>query len=172
MSVVLVLLAGFVVVGWRRAANVNVGFNPEHLHFLSVDPVRDGHGGEQAGQLIDRVQTRLQTAPGVVTVSVAQTVPLALSGAERDAHLTGSADLADPIPAYDDGSVPLGRGAARIHDGYVRKDHSLRGGLASPQRRGEQRRDENQNSKPVGHVSSWFRHQTARARFSTASRFV
>ena len=92
VSVVLVLLTGFVVVGWRRAANVNVGFNPEHLYFLSVDPVRDGHAAEQAAQLIDRLRTRLQTAPGVVNVSVAQTVPLALSGAEL--VMTARTDLA------------------------------------------------------------------------------
>ena len=82
VSVVLVLLTGFVVVGWRRAANVNVGFNPEHLYFLSVDPVRDGSAAAQAAQLIDRLQTRLQSESGVVSVGVAQSVPLALSGAE------------------------------------------------------------------------------------------
>jgi predicted permease len=82
VSVVLILLTGFVVVGWWRAANVDLGFNPEQLYFLSVDPVRDGRSAEEAAELTERLQGRLQTVPGVVAVGVAQTVPLALSGAE------------------------------------------------------------------------------------------
>jgi len=98
VSVVLVLLTGFVVVGWRRAANVNVGFDPEHLYFLSVDPIRDGYDAAQTAQLVDRLQARLQTVPGVAAVGLAQTVPLALSGAEivmyaRTDLATGTASL-------------------------------------------------------------------------------
>jgi predicted permease len=82
VSVVLVLLTGFIVVGWNRAAAVNVGFDPEYLYFLNVDPVRDGHTAERTEQLIDGLLSRLRTTPGVVNVSIAQTVPLAMSGAE------------------------------------------------------------------------------------------
>ena len=130
VSVVLVLLTGFVVVGWRRAANVNVGFNPQHLYFLSVDPVRDGHAAEQAARVIDRLQTRLQTAPGVVTVSVAQTVPLALSGAElvmnvRTDLASGTASLgamrADRVGAgfFETIGIPILRGR-----GFTVADHT------------------------------------------------
>jgi putative ABC transport system permease protein len=129
VSVVLVLLTGFVVVGWRRAANVNVGFNPQHLYFLSVDPVRDGYAAEQAARVIDRLQTRLQTAPGVVTVSVAQTVPLALSGAElvmnaRTDLASGTASLgamrADRVGAgfFETIGIPILRGR-----GFTVADH-------------------------------------------------
>jgi predicted permease len=98
VSVVLVLLTGFVVVGWRRAANVNVGFDPEHLYFLSVDPVRDGYDAAHTERVIDRLQAQVRTAPGVAAVGLAQTVPLALSGAEvvmnaRTDLATGTASL-------------------------------------------------------------------------------
>jgi predicted permease len=82
VSVVLILLTGFVVVGWRRAASVNLGFDPEHLYFVSVDPVRDGFSREQTEQVIDRLQRRLRAAPAIASVSTAQTVPLAMSGAD------------------------------------------------------------------------------------------
>ena len=130
VSVVLVLLTGFVVVGWRRAANVNVGFNPEHLYFLSVDPVRDGRTAEQAAQVIDRLHTRLQTAPGVVAVSVAQTVPLALSGTElvlnaRTDLASGTASLGamrtDRVGAsfFETIGIPILRGR-----GFTAADHT------------------------------------------------
>ena len=129
MSVVLVLLTGFVVVGWRRAASVNVGFNPEQLYFLSVDPVRDGQTAEQAAQLIERLQTRLQTVHGVMAVGVAQTVPLALSGAElvmnvRSDLATGTASLgavrADRVGAgfLETIGIPILRGR-----GFTAADH-------------------------------------------------
>ena len=82
VSVVLILLTGFVVVGWRRAAAVDLGFNPVQLYFLSVDPIRDGFTPEQSGQMIDRLQQRLRTASWVASVSVVQTVPLAMSSAD------------------------------------------------------------------------------------------
>ena len=92
VSVVLILLTGFVVVGWRRAAAVDLGFDPAHLYFLSVDPIRDGFTPEQTGNLIDRLQERLRTTPGVVSVSVVQTVPLAMSSA--DLLINARTDLA------------------------------------------------------------------------------
>jgi predicted permease len=82
VSVVLILLTGFVVVGWRRAAAVDLGFNPAELYFLSVDPIRDGFTPVQTGQVIGRLQERLRTTPGVASVSVVQTVPLAMSSAD------------------------------------------------------------------------------------------
>ena len=92
MSVVLILLTGFVVVGWQRAAAVDLGFDPAQLYFLSVDPIRDGFTPDQTGNLIDRLQERLRTTPGVVSVSVVQTVPLAMSSA--DLLINARTDLA------------------------------------------------------------------------------
>ena len=49
----------------------------------------------------------------------------------RDAHLTGPADLGDPIAGHDDGPVPLGGGPAGIHDNHVRKGHDLQLGVGT-----------------------------------------
>jgi predicted permease len=79
-------------VGWRRAAAVDLGFNPAHVYFLSVDPIRDGASPEQTEQLVDRLQERLRIMPAVAAVSVAQTVPLAMSGS--DLIVNARSDLA------------------------------------------------------------------------------
>jgi hypothetical protein len=46
-SVVLILLTGFVVIGWQRAAVVDLGFKPAQLYLVSVDPIRDGFSPQQ-----------------------------------------------------------------------------------------------------------------------------
>jgi predicted permease len=92
ISVVLILLTAFVVIGWRRAAAVDLGFDPAQLYFLSVDPIRDGFTPERTKQAIDMLQERLGTTSGVVSVSVVQTIPLAMSSA--DLLINARTDLA------------------------------------------------------------------------------
>jgi predicted permease len=92
ISVVLILLTGFVVVGWRRAAAVDLGFDPAQLYFLNVDPIRDGFTPERTEQLIETVQERLRATPGIASVSVVQSVPLAMSSA--DLLISARTDLA------------------------------------------------------------------------------
>jgi predicted permease len=82
LSVVLILLTGFVVVGWNRAAGVDLGFDPAQLYFVSVDPVREGLTAEGTEQVVGTLQEGLAATPGVAAVSVAQTSPLAMSSAE------------------------------------------------------------------------------------------
>lgn len=82
VSVVLILLTAFIVVGWRRAAGVYLGFNPEQLYSVSVDPIRDGFSTGDSADLINRLEQRFSGLPGVRAVSVAQTLPLAMSSSE------------------------------------------------------------------------------------------
>jgi putative ABC transport system permease protein len=91
-SIVLVLLTAFVVVGWRRAAAVDLGFDPSQLYFLSVDPIRDGFTPQRTEQAINLLQERLRTTPGIASVSIVQTVPLAMSSA--DLLINARTDLA------------------------------------------------------------------------------
>ena len=81
LSVVLLLLTGFVVVGWNRSASVDRGFQPARVYFLNVDPVRDGLSPADAARVVLRLQERLRSTPGIESVALAQTVPLAMSGA-------------------------------------------------------------------------------------------
>ena len=92
VSVMLVLLTGFIVVGWQRSAGVDVGFDPARLYVARLDPVRDGYTPEQARQFFDQLPARLRRVPGVTAASVAQTLPLAMSSG--DAMLTARAEFA------------------------------------------------------------------------------
>jgi macrolide transport system ATP-binding/permease protein len=92
VSVMLVLLTGFVVVGWQRSADVDVGFNPSQLYLVRMDPIRDGFTPERAQRFFGQVPARLRDVAGVTAVSVAQTMPLAMSTSE--AMLTAKVNFA------------------------------------------------------------------------------
>lgn len=91
ISVLLLLLTSFVVVGWHRSAGVDVGYRPEGLHLARLDPVRDGLGPEGARMVIERLVTSLGSTPGIGDVAIAQSLPPAMS--MRDAMLSTKADF-------------------------------------------------------------------------------
>jgi macrolide transport system ATP-binding/permease protein len=91
-SIVLLLLTGFVVVGWQRAATVDVGFDTAHLYRVSVDPVRDGYTSERASMFFEQLSDRLRRLQGVRAASLSQTLPLAMSNSE--ALLSAKVDFA------------------------------------------------------------------------------
>jgi hypothetical protein len=99
-SVVLLLLTSFVVIGWGRSAGVNVGFDASHLYLVRLDPVRDGYTPAHARDFFDKLPDRLRRVRGITHVSLAQTLPAAMSG--REAMVATKVDVAS-------GSSSLGR---------------------------------------------------------------
>src|SRR5262249_4777738 len=86
-SVVLLLITGFVVIGWQRSAGLDMGFDPRHLYLVRLDPVRDGYTAARAQDFFERLPDQLRRVPGVTQVSVGQTLPPAMSG--REAMVAG-----------------------------------------------------------------------------------
>jgi hypothetical protein len=82
ISMVLLLLTGFIVVGWQRSASVDVGLDTRNLYAVSLDPVRNGYTPERTRDFFNKLPTRLQSISGVHSVSLAQTLPLAMSSGE------------------------------------------------------------------------------------------
>jgi predicted permease len=82
VSILLLLLTSFVVVGWQRAADVDLGFDPAHLYVMKLDPVRDGYAPADASVFFERLRARLAGVPGFTSVSLAQTLPPAMATGE------------------------------------------------------------------------------------------
>lgn len=99
-SVVLLLLTAFVVVGWQRSTGVDVGYITRNLFLVSLDPIRDGYSPDRAHAFFHALPEQLRRVPGVVGVSVAQTLPLAMSN--REAMMSAKMDFVA-------GSTSLGR---------------------------------------------------------------
>ena len=79
-SLMLLLLTGFMVLGFHRTSGIDPGFNPRNLYLISLDPMRDGYSGEQSAAFFQKLSDRVKGLPSVAASSLTGTVPMALMG--------------------------------------------------------------------------------------------
>ena len=77
-SLMLLLLTGFMVLGFRRTTGIDPGFNPKNLYLISLDPMRDGYSGEQAAVFFHKLADRVKRLPAVSASSLTGTAPMSL----------------------------------------------------------------------------------------------
>ncbi|HKE21370.1 MAG TPA: ABC transporter permease [Bryobacteraceae bacterium] len=75
-SLTLLLITGFMVLGYHRMTNVNVGFDAKNVFLVSLDPVRDGYSGSQAAAVLDRVLDRMEHLPFVTAATLTNHAPM------------------------------------------------------------------------------------------------
>lgn len=75
-SLTLLLITGFLVVGHRRMAGLNVGFDAKNLYLVSLDPVRDGYPAARTAALFDRILDRMERLPFVTAVTLTSHSPM------------------------------------------------------------------------------------------------
>jgi predicted permease len=124
-SLVLLLITGFLALGYRHVNQIDVGFQPRGVYMLSVDPVRDGYAPADVGLLFERLIERAKRIPGVTYASLTDTVPLNLIGAGQPMLFTVDRD-ATPRRAirstvtdgyFETLQVPIVRGRSfNLHD--------------------------------------------------------
>jgi predicted permease len=86
MSLVLLLVTGLFLRSLQSAVNINIGFRPQGLLLLSMDPRLNGYSPQQISQFLSDVRRRVSALPGVdsaVTTDVAL-----LSGGNRSDGFT------------------------------------------------------------------------------------
>lgn len=92
-SLMLLLLTGFMVLGFHRTTGIDPGFNPKNLYLISLDPMRDGYSGEQSTVFFQKLADRVKRLPAVSASSLTGTVPMALMG---NGNVTFSSTATDP----------------------------------------------------------------------------
>jgi predicted permease len=85
-SLLLLLIAGFLVLGIMSANSIQTNFNQKTMVFLSIDPVRDGYTADKAQAFFERLPERLRSAPAVTSFALAAQPPYQ-PGEEDDFHL-------------------------------------------------------------------------------------
>ena len=86
MSLVLLLVTGLFLRSLQSAVNIDIGFRPQGLLLLSMDPRLNGYSPQQISQFLSDVRRRVSALPGVdsaVTTDVAL-----LSGGNRSDGFT------------------------------------------------------------------------------------
>ena len=75
-SLVLLIAAALFAGSLRKAGQVKLGFDPDHVVNLSFDANQGGYSESQGRQLADTLLERVRALPGVESASIAFSVPL------------------------------------------------------------------------------------------------
>jgi predicted permease len=74
-SLMLLIVTGFIVLGFSNISKANAVFDPANLYLLSIDPVRDGYSPNQTASLFEKLRERLQGAPAVESAAFTDVAP-------------------------------------------------------------------------------------------------
>ena len=97
-SLMLLLITGFLVLGYNQMAAPPVSFDVRSLYLISLDPVRDGYSSEQAAALFDKLPERLRRIGSVREVSLAMVPPFSANlGAADFSAAQGGGDVAKTL---------------------------------------------------------------------------
>jgi predicted permease len=92
-SLMLLLITGFLVIGFSRTNNFQTKFDANTMYLLAIDPVRDGYSPEKAEALFEKLPERLRAIGSVQSVALAAQAPFSV--ASGTAQLTASKDPRD-----------------------------------------------------------------------------
>jgi len=74
-SLMLLLMTGFLVMGFSRTSTVETKFDAHTMYLLSIDPMRDGYTAEKAQALFEKLPERLKSAGPVRSIALAAQEP-------------------------------------------------------------------------------------------------
>ncbi len=107
-SLMLLLITGFVVIGFNRTSSAQTNFDPRTMYLLSIDPVRDGYSPERAQALFEKLPDRLRQVPAVHFAALAADPPFSITGGT--ASLTSGFSPKDAISLKSVGQDKIGAG--------------------------------------------------------------
>jgi predicted permease len=97
-SLMLLLITGFLVLGYNQLATAPTAFDPRTMYLMSLDPVRDGYSPEQAAAFFDKLPERLRRVGAVRDVSLAVVPPFSAELGSADFTASpGGADSAKTL---------------------------------------------------------------------------
>jgi len=79
-SLMLLIVASLFVRSLENAQHVNLGFDPNHVINLTIDPHEAGYNETQAREFFRTLLDRTDSLPGVQSASLAASVPMAYGG--------------------------------------------------------------------------------------------
>jgi predicted permease len=94
-SLTLLLITGFLALGFQRTMGNGVGFDARNLYLISLDPIRDGYSGEQAAAFLPKLLDRVKLLPSITAASLADTTPMAMMGKPWAPFSTEGANAGD-----------------------------------------------------------------------------
>lgn len=109
ISLVLLTCAGAFLGGIFKLHSIDLGFDPNKLALLSVNPSLQGYSIEGTKEFVQLASARLAAVPGVEAVAVAARVPMGLSRVRDQIAPSATGDLHKQVPVLV-GSNSVGPG--------------------------------------------------------------
>ncbi len=74
-SLMLLLIAGFLIIGFQKGNQVEIAFDPRNMYLISLDPVRDGYSVQKATNFFNQLPEQLKRVSGVQEIALAEAPP-------------------------------------------------------------------------------------------------
>jgi predicted permease len=88
LSVVLLVVGGLFLRAFSRAQRIDLGFNPNHLLLVTIDPTLQGYSGDQSDRFQQQLLQRVASLSHIQSATLAGSVPF-LSGGSWDLSIDG-----------------------------------------------------------------------------------
>jgi predicted permease len=121
LSLVLLTTAGLFLRSLGNASSIDIGFKPDNILLMTVDPKVHNYSREKTAQFLGQLRDRVSALPGVRSVSFVDTVPLSIAATSFDFSVDAAKDGPDrsaEANVYNVGSgyfqtmgIPLLRGS-------------------------------------------------------------
>jgi predicted permease len=92
-SLMLLLITGFVVLGFNRSVSPDLGFDAENIHMVSIDPVRDGYSPGRTADFLASLAERIKQLPGIEEATITYKIPLGMFSDESVLEAKTGVDL-------------------------------------------------------------------------------
>jgi predicted permease len=90
MSVILLSMTGLFLRSLQSAASIDIGFRPQNLLIMSVDPRLHGYTPERTVEFLSQLRERVAALPGVVSAVCTDYTPLSMTEKDDTFHVGGS----------------------------------------------------------------------------------
>jgi predicted permease len=88
LSAVLLIVSGLFLKSFTHSQNIDLGFNPNHILLVTINPQLRGYSNEQAARFHEQLLQRISVLPQVKSATVAASVPF-LGGGSWDLSIDG-----------------------------------------------------------------------------------
>jgi len=95
MSVILLCVTGLFLRSLQSASTIDIGFRPDNMLMMSVDPSVHGYTPERTAGFMMQLQQRAAALPGVVSAVATDVAPLSGGGRADGFRISGSPDTSN-----------------------------------------------------------------------------
>ena len=92
LSLVLLATAGLFLRSLGNASSIDIGFRPDNILVMTVDPEVHNYSRERTVQFLSQLRGRVSALPGVSSVSFVDIVPLSMAGTNNNFDADASGD--------------------------------------------------------------------------------